>query len=234
MTYAHGGKLWWGLAGLGAFFTAIYMCRLLYVTFFGEFRGTREQAHHLHESPRVMTIPLMVLAALSIVGGFLNTPHFMHLGNEQWLAHWFAGNGLGNLPVIPMLEVHLDASTEWTLMIFTTSLAMLVIVALYFVYARPANLPVSDNLQKGFTRLIAHKFYVDEIYDALLVNPIAKFSKFLHYYVDIWAIDGLVNGIGRGAQALGGGFRRLQNGNIEYYLFGMVAGAVLLFLSLFL
>jgi NADH:ubiquinone oxidoreductase subunit 5 (subunit L)/multisubunit Na+/H+ antiporter MnhA subunit len=75
-TWQHGGKLWWGLAGLGAMFTAIYMCRLLYVTFFGEFRGTAEQKHHLHESPAVMTVPLVILAALSVVGGFLNTPHF--------------------------------------------------------------------------------------------------------------------------------------------------------------
>ncbi|MEY3194058.1 MAG: NADH-quinone oxidoreductase subunit, partial [Bacteroidota bacterium] len=70
-TYAHGGLGWWALVGFGALLTAIYMCRLLYVTFFGTFRGTHEQAHHLHESPKVMTIPLMVLAVLSVLGGFL-------------------------------------------------------------------------------------------------------------------------------------------------------------------
>lgn len=127
--YANGGRLWWGLAGLGAMFTAIYMCRLLYVTFFGEFRGTEEQKHHLHESPAVMTMPLIILAVLSVVGGFLNTPHFLHLGNDQWLAHWFSS-------VIPMQEIHLDASTEWTLMTFTTSLALVIIAASYFIYAK--------------------------------------------------------------------------------------------------
>ena len=226
LTWAHGGKLWWGFAGLGAMFTAIYMCRLLYVTFFGEFRGTAEQKHHLHESPAVMTVPLIILAILSIAGGFLNTPHFMHLGNEQWLAHWFA-------PVVPSPEIHLDESTEWGLMIFTTSLAMVIIVALYFVYGKKQNLPVTDAAQTGATKLIANKFYVDEIYDTLFVRPTEKLSKLLHYYADIYAIDGVVNGIGNGVQRLGGELRKLQNGNIEYYLLGMVVGAVLLFLTLF-
>lgn len=226
-TYAHGGKWWWGFAGLGAFFTAIYMCRLLYVTFFGTFRGTDEQKHHLHESPAVMTIPLVVLAVLSVAGGFLNTPHFMHLGNEQWLAHWFSS-------VIPMAEMHLPESTEWSLMTFTTTLAVAVIGALYFIYARPGNLPVADAAQGGLTRLIAHKFYVDEIYDFLFVRPVEKLSKIFHYYVDIQGIDGIVNGIGSGVQRIGAGFRKLQNGNIEYYLFGMVAGVILIMLKMFL
>ena len=231
-TWAHGGKLWWGLAGLGAMFTAIYMCRLLYVTFFGDFRGTEEQKHHLHESPKVMTIPLMILAVLSVAGGFLNTPHFMHLGNEQWLAHWFSSVGATGLPVIPMAEMHLEASTEWGLMGFTTSLAVAIIIALYFIYGKISNLPVTDAEQTGLTRLIANKFYVDEIYDFLVVRPLEKLSRMFYHYVDIQGIDGLVNGIGTGVQRLGAEFRKLQNGNIEYYLLGMVAGAVLLLLTL--
>lgn len=231
-TWAHGGKLWWGLAGLGAMFTAIYMCRLLYVTFFGDFRGTEEQKHHLHESPKVMTIPLMILAVLSVAGGFLNTPHFMHLGNEQWLAHWFSSVGATGLPVIPMAEMHLEPSTEWGLMGFTTSLAVAIIIALYFIYGKKSNLPVTDAEQTGLTRLIANKFYVDEIYDFLVVKPLEKLSRLFYHYVDIQGIDGLVNGIGTGVQRLGAEFRKLQNGNIEYYLLGMVAGAVLLLLTL--
>ncbi|MBN8677063.1 MAG: NADH-quinone oxidoreductase subunit L [Chitinophagales bacterium] len=223
-TYAHGGKLWWGLAGLGAMFTAIYMCRLLYVTFFGSFRGTHEQEHHLHESPKIMTIPLIILAVLSVAGGFLNTPHFMHLGNDQWLAHWFSA-------VIPMSEMHLDASTEWTLMTFTTSLALVIIVVSYFIYGKTSNLPVADEAQTGLTRVIANKFYVDEIYDFLFVRPVEKLSKLFHYYVDIQGIDGIVNGVASGVQALGAQVRKLQNGNIEYYLLGMVAGAILLMLT---
>ena len=225
-TYAHGGNIWWGLAGFSAMLTAIYMCRLLYVTFFGEFRGTHDQEHHLHESPKVMTIPLVILAILSVVGGFLNTPHFLHLGNEQWLTNWFSS-------VIPINEMHLEASTEMTLMTFTTCLAVAIIIISYFIYGKKDNLPVADTAQTGLTKLVANKFYVDEIYDFLFVRPIEKLSKIFHYYIDIQGVDGIVNGIGSGVQKLGGELRKLQNGNIEYYLIGMVAGAILLLLTLF-
>lgn len=227
-TFAHGGKWWWGFAGIGALLTAVYMCRLLYVTFFGEFRGSAAQRHHLHESPVVMTAPLLVLAVLSVIGGFLNTPHFMHLGEGQWLAHWLSGAN-----VIPMNEIHLESSTEWTLMIFTTSMALLVIIAGYFVYARPQNLPAPDAQQRGIGKWIAHKFYVDELYDFVFVKPLEKISRLLHYYADVWALDGLVNSIGSGVQKLGAFFRKLQNGNVEYYLIGMVAGLVLLLGTLY-
>jgi NADH-quinone oxidoreductase subunit L len=200
------------------------MCRLLFVTFFGSFRGTHEQEHHLHESPKIMTIPLIILAVLSIAGGFLNTPHFMHLGNDQWLAHWFNA-------VIPMSEMHLDASTEWLLMGFTTSLALVIIVVSYFIYGKTSNLPVTDEAQTGLTRVIANKFYVDELYDFLFVRPVEKLSKLFHYYVDIQGIDGIVNGFATGVQRIGAQVRKLQNGNIEYYLLGMVAGAILLMLT---
>jgi len=228
--YANGGKLWWVLGGLSAFLTAIYMCRLLYVTFFGTFRGTEAQKHHLHESPLVMTAPLMVLAFLSVVGGLLNIPHFFHLdhmAHPGWLTHWFS-------PVIPVMEMHMTEATEWSLMIFTTSLALVVIAVSYFIYAKPANLPVADDRQSGLVRLVANKFYIDEIYDMLLVKPINRLSKIFYYYVDIQGIDGLVNGIGNGTKGVGGFFRKLQNGNIEYYLMGMVAGIIMLLLSIFL
>lgn len=224
-TYQNGGMLWWGLAGLGAMLTAIYMCRLLYVTFFGDFRGTADQKHHLHESPAVMTVPLMILAVLSVAGGFLNTPHFLGLGNDQWLAHWFS-------QVIPVTEMHLDHHTEMNLMVFTTSLALVVIVVSYFLYGKKSNLPVPDAAQGGLTKVIANKFYVDEIYDFLIVKPVERLSKIFHYYVDIQGVDGIVNGVGAGVQRLGAELRKLQNGNIEYYLVGMVVGAVALLLTL--
>lgn len=225
-TYANGGMLWWALGGVGALLTAVYMSRLLFVTFFGEFRGTKEQQHHLHESPKVMTIPLIILAVLSVIGGFLNTPHFLHLGNDQWLAHWFEA-------VIPIHELHIDPSTELGLMLFTTSLAVAIIVACYFIYSKKSNLPVADTALTGFSKLAANKFYVDEIYDFLIVHPIEKLSKFFHYFIDIQGVDGFVNGIGAGVKRLGAELRKLQNGNIEYYLIGMVIGAVALLMTLF-
>jgi NADH-quinone oxidoreductase subunit L len=232
-TYAHGGLFMWIFGSVGAILTATYMCRLLYVTFFGEFRGTDEQRHHLHESPLVMTIPLIVLAILSVIGGLLNTPHFMHIANSQWLANWFASAGVNNTPVIPMNEMHLDAMTEWALMGTTTALALAIILVSYFIYQKRENLPVSDAAQTGWAKLVANKFYVDEIYNTLFVRPTEQLSRFLYKYADVKGVDGVVNGIAGGVEKLGAEFRRLQNGNIEYYLIGMVAGAVLLFLTIF-
>jgi NADH-quinone oxidoreductase subunit L len=93
---------------------------------------------------------------------------------------------------------------------------------------------VADAQQTGWTKIVANKFYVDELYDFLFVRPVEKLSRIFHYYVDIQGVDGIVNGIGSGVQRIGATFRRLQNGNIEYYLIGMVAGAVVLLLSLFI
>jgi NADH-quinone oxidoreductase subunit L len=119
-------------------------------------------------------------------------------------------------------------------MIFTTSLAMVIIAVSYFIYGKKANLPVPDAAHTGLTKLVANKFYVDEIYDALFVRPIEKLSKLFYYYLDIQGVDGLVNGTGTMVQRLGATFRKLQNGNIEYYLMGMVLGAVLVLLTLFM
>jgi NADH-quinone oxidoreductase subunit L len=130
-----------------------------------------------------------------------------------------------------MSEMHLDASTEWLLMGFTTSLALVIIVVSYFIYGKTSNLPVTDEAQTGLTRVIANKFYVDELYDFLFVRPVEKLSKLFHYYVDIQGIDGIVNGFATGVQRIGAQVRKLQNGNIEYYLLGMVAGAILLMLT---
>jgi NADH-quinone oxidoreductase subunit L len=221
-TFEHSGVIWWAFATFSALLTGIYMCRLLWVTFYGEFRGTHDQAHHLHESPASMTVPLLVLAVLSVVGGLLNTPHVLPMLGEQWMAHWFS-------PVIASTHgeaAHLDASTEFMLMGIASVIALLALAATYIAYKKPENLPVPDEAQTGFTKLSANKFYIDEIYYAVIQSPIEKLSKALHYFVDIKGIDGIVNSVGVGVQAVGGVFRRLQNGNIEYYLLGMVVGIV--------
>jgi NADH-quinone oxidoreductase subunit L len=233
-TYAHGGAAWWILASLGALLTAVYMCRLWYVTFFGTFRGTTDQEHHLHESPLVMTIPLMALAFLSVVGGLLNTPHLFHFGEAQWLSHWMAGNGILGVPVIPVQVMHLDHQTEWMLMAITTTVALLVLVLLYRVYRSPRNLPVEDAAQGRLSRMIAGKFYIDELYEFLFVRTTERLSRILHYYADIWAIDGLVQLVGSGVEKMGGQFRRLQNGNTAFYLVGMVLGVVGLMLTVYI
>jgi NADH-quinone oxidoreductase subunit L len=119
-------------------------------------------------------------------------------------------------------------------MLFATSVALLVIVASYFVYAVRRSVPASDEAQTSFEKVLANKFYIDELYNFLFVRPIEALSRLFYYYFDVWGIDGLVNGVANSVHSIGGFFRRLQNGNIEYYLIGMVAGALLLFLTLFI
>jgi NADH-quinone oxidoreductase subunit L len=222
-TYEHSGAIWWAFATFSALLTGIYMCRLFWITFFGDFRGTHEQAHHLHESPWSMTMPLVVLAVLSLFGGLLNTPHVLPMLGDQWMSHWFD-------PIIASAHTaeghHLSASTEYMLMGIASLIAIGALAVTFFAYKKPENLPVPDAAQTGFTKLSANKFYVDEIYGAVFQRPIEKLSKALHYYVDIWGIDGMVQGVGTSVSAIGGVFRRLQNGNIEYYLLGMVVGIV--------
>ncbi|MDX2136279.1 MAG: NADH-quinone oxidoreductase subunit L [Saprospiraceae bacterium] len=233
-TFDHGGPIWWALASFSSLLTAVYMGRLLFLTFYGSFRGTHEQAHHLHESPATMTIPLIILAILSIAGGLLNLPHFMHLEPSQWLAHWLAGSDANGQAVVPMTEVHILPSTEWMLMGVASVVAIVALAYTYMVYTKPQNVPAPDEQLSGWGKILAGKFYVDELYDTLFVRPTEAFSKTLHYYVDVWAIDGVVEGVGKGFQTLGATFRRLQNGNIEYYLIGMVAGGIGLLLTYFL
>jgi NADH-quinone oxidoreductase subunit L len=227
--FAGAGSAWWAMAALGGGLTALYMSRLLFVTFFGTFRGTEEQRAHLHESPRVMTVPLLILAVLSVAGGLLNLPHLLHVPGAEWLAH-FLSPSVGESRPAHLLS----AQTEWLLMGAASLLALGVIAWAYWAYGVRQGVPKDETQLSRWERVLAGKFYFDEFYDWAIVRPVERLSQLLHYYADVWAIDGLVNGVGSAVQRIGAEFRRLQNGNIEYYLIGMVVGAVLLFLSLWL
>ncbi len=228
--FAGGGMWWWLLAALGGGLTALYMSRLLFVVFFGAFRGTEEQRAHLHESPRVMTLPLVALAVLSVLGGLLNLPHLLHVGgSEEWLAH-FLSPAVGESRPARLLS----AQTEWLLMGVASLLALGAIAWAYWAYVVRQQVPKEEAQLAPVERVLADKFYFDELYDWAFVRPVERLSQLLHYYADVWAIDGVVNGIGSAVKRLGAEMRRLQNGNIAYYLLGMVFGIALLFLSLWL
>lgn len=231
--YLNGGPLWWGLSLVSALITVTYMCRMLFVTFHGEFRGTHDQAHHLHKPGLAMAVPLGVLAVLSVFGGLLNTPHFLHLPGPQWMATWLqpvlgdghahGGEGHG--------EAHGDG-LALGLMAITTVLSLVVIGVCYWVYGQKKNLPVADAAQQGMVRVIAQKFYVDELYDFLFVRPLNLLSRFISEVYDRYVIDGVVNGLGQVVTASAGQLRKLQSGNIETYLLGMVIGAIVLLVLL--
>ncbi|MDP5140975.1 MAG: NADH-quinone oxidoreductase subunit L, partial [Spirosomaceae bacterium] len=138
-TFAH-NKLMWALALLGSFMTAFYMFRLFFLTFMGNFRGTKEQADHLHESPSSMTMPLIFLAVLSVVGGFIGFPEVMHL--PHFLADFLSPLYEGSRAVNPEFGVlHIDHATEWTLMAVSVGVALAAILLAYSLYGKGKNVP---------------------------------------------------------------------------------------------
>ncbi|MDB5258343.1 MAG: NADH-quinone oxidoreductase subunit [Chitinophagaceae bacterium] len=214
----------WGLGLIGAMFTTFYMFRLVFLTFFGDFRGTSDQAHHLHESPWKMTVPLMILAALSTFGGFLGVPEV--LGGSNWIKSF-----LGSVINYEHGHVahHLDHATEYTLMAASVGVALVMIVIAWVMYGVKKQVPSRNEAEfSAPTKLLYNKYFIDELYDILFVKPLYFLSKLTHSIIENKIIDGIVNAIGWlvgfGGQAL----RVLQNGSVSFYLFLMVMGTTLL------
>jgi NADH-quinone oxidoreductase subunit L len=216
-------KILWIIALIGAMLTAFYMFRMLFLTFYGTFRGTTEQEHHLHESPFSMTFPLIVLAILSVVGGFIGIPHV--LGGHHWLAEFlspvFAASNARTESIVP------DATTEYMLMAVSVAAAIIAAIGAYIRYVKSAHIPVPDNGERNaLANLSFNKYYVDELYDSLIGKPLNVLSQFFFKVVDKSAIDGLVNGLGKTATASSQGMRLLQTGNVGFYIFIMVVGII--------
>lgn len=225
-TYEH-SKLLWVLGMLTSMLTAFYMFRMLFLTFFGKFRGTHEQEHHLHESPSSMTIPLMVLAALSVLGGALGLPEFWHMPN--WMGEHLSPVILHKNPSA------LDHNTEWTLMSLAVLAAGVVIYFAHSMFITNGVLPMaSEEKMKPWQKLIYNKYYVDEIYDAVIRKPLDLISTAFYKFLDLQVVDGLVNGVGVAVKGVGSAVRLLQSGNIGFYIVSMVLGIVLILLFTFI
>jgi NADH-quinone oxidoreductase subunit L len=224
--------LLWGLGLAGALMTTFYMFRLVFLTFFGNFRGNEHQKSHLHESPLVMTIPLMVLAVLLVIGGFIGIPEVLHGGN---FLKKFLSPVIVSVVNVPMEAV--PHSTEIILMIASVSAVLVVIGITWFLYVSKKNLPAKDGETTSAPHKILYgKYFIDEIYQALIVKPIYWMSGVFYSVLEIKVIDRLVNGIGKGINR-GSGFLRLsQPGSMSYYLLIMVASiiAILIFNEYFI
>lgn len=206
-----------------AMFTSFYMFRLLYLTFYGKFRGTAEQEHHLHESPPNMTIPLIILAILSTFGGFIGVPE--SLGGHHWLEHFLAPVFEKSAAILP--HTSSVASTEFILMATSVAGAVLALIYAYVRYVKNGHVPVGDEEERpGLVSLSYHKFYIDEIYDWLIRKPLDALSVFFYRVIDLFAIDGFVNGLGKITVRASRGLRLLQAGNVGFYIFMMVIGII--------
>jgi NADH-quinone oxidoreductase subunit L len=221
MTAFHHNKALWVIASLASIMTAFYMFRLLYLTFYKDFRGTEEQKHHLHESPALITFPLIVLAILALVGGLISLP-----GNS-WLNHYLA-------PVLakPAHHHELDGTT-YMLMGIAVVGALIGIGIAYAKYIKQSAVPAQDSEITGFAKVLYNKFYVDEIYTAIIVNPIYAIGSFFRDVTEA-AFSGFIFGLGKAANMLGGEGRTLQTGSIGFYLFAFVLGICSIIVYIFL
>lgn len=221
-TFAH-NKLMWVLALLGSFMTAFYMFRLFFLTFTGNFRGTKEQEGHLHESPSSMTIPLIFLAVLSVVGGFIGFPEVMHLPHllADFLNPIYEGSRLVN-PDFGVL--HIDHSTEWTLMFVSVGMAVGAILIAYSLFGKGKNVPAEDSEITGWQKVIYDKYYIDEAYQTLFMKPTQALSQAFANVIEPKGIDGAVNGIGNLVNTLSSRLRKIQTGGTAAYLFSMCIG----------
>ena len=217
----------WGIGVLTAFLTAFYMFRMIFLTFYGKYRGTHHAEEKIHESPSSMTIPLIVLAVLAALGGLLNIPHIF--GGNEWLAHWLEG------AKVTQNELTLNHTTEYMLMGVSVLSALVAILLAYNKYVKNAEVPVADASPRNLLEKISyHKFYLDEIYEAVIQKPLDAFSHFFYRVIDQKVIDGLVNGLGWSTNEGSKGLRLLQSGNVGYYIFMMVIGVVALMLYTYL
>jgi NADH-quinone oxidoreductase subunit L len=219
--FQHSPVLW--LFGVvTAFLTAFYMFRLLFLTFYGKYRGGHHYAEEkIHEAPKSMTLPLVVLAILSILGGLLNIPHV--LGGNEWLAQWLSGAN------VAQHHLELSHNTEFGLMAASVLVAIAGFWLAYTKYVKRSEVPVADEAERSaLEKWSFHKFYFDEIYDAIVRKPLDVISNFFYKVFDNKFIDGIVNGLGWSANEGGKTLRFLQTGNVGFYILMMVIGVVAL------
>jgi NADH-quinone oxidoreductase subunit L len=207
----------WALLLAGAFLTAFYTFRLIFLTFGGGPRMSREAAHHVHESPPVMTAPLAVLAVLTVIAGWaVGVPSSDGTRFARFLA-----------PVFPLAESEHGGLAGFMLLVLSIVVALAGIVLAWFLYmSSPVRAEAIGRPRTFVHRLLLNAWYVDWLYDRLIVRPIFALSGFLARVVDLRVIDGVVNGVGRAVVAWATGFRRLQTGYVVNYALTMLAGAV--------
>lgn len=218
----HGSVVFYVIALATAGLTAFYMFRMIFLTFYGHSRVAPEVMNHIHESPKVMTVPLMILAVLSIAGGYIGIPHVFNQ-IEHFLDPVFARH---RAP-----EAHADGSLSLELMLMALSVAVAlagIFLARRMYLQKPALAERVSERFRALYKLLSRKYYVDEIYDALFVRPIHRFSEsFLWKVFDVKGIDGFVNFVPKIFDSAAGVLRRWQTGIVQNYAVSIMLGLIL-------
>jgi len=218
------GPLLWMAGIVGAFLTAFYMFRLYFLTFHGASRLTDEAKHHLHESPNSMTVPLMILAVLSAIGGFIQVPL---LPGGQRLDRFLEPVFADAASLLPVSHAAHAPGAELLLMVISLAVALVGIFVAYRFYVADPMIPkrLAEQL-RGAYRTLLHKYWVDEAYDSSIIQPIYRGSVKLWHDFDEAVIDGAVNGVGRLVQGGSGLLRQAQTGYVQVYALILTMGAV--------
>ena len=211
------------IGSIASIMTAFYMFRLLYLTFFKNFRGTQEQKNHLHESPAAITVPLWILGILSVVGGVISLP-----GNS-WLNSYLEPIIVNSANAHP----HVLGTTEYILMAIAVVGACIGLFIAYSKYIKKGELPPADEQMTGFHKVLYNKYYIDEIYMKVIVKPIYVLAVFFRDVVEV-ALSEVIYGLGKIADGLSLQGKKAQNGNIGLYLFAFVFGICLMLYYLFI
>jgi NADH-quinone oxidoreductase subunit L len=234
-TFVEGHRLLWTIGALTALLTATYMFRLVFLTFHGERRHDHGHAH-LHDAPPAMALALIVLAIGSVAAGWIGIPHAIGGHNElgAWLEPSFSAPRVaGEAAVGEAAEEAVaaeHAALELTLMGVSLTIAVAGIAVAYFVWIKRRR--IADNMAREFSglyRLLLNKYYVDELYDATIVQPIkAASTEGLWRWFDVRVIDGAVNGAGSIVDGSAGLLRRLQSGSVRAYAGSLFVGVVVI------
>ncbi|MDZ7342981.1 MAG: proton-conducting transporter membrane subunit, partial [candidate division KSB1 bacterium] len=225
----HGSPILYAIALVAAGFTAFYIFRMIYLAFYGAPRMTADVMHHLHESPRVMTAPLWALAALSIFGGLIGVPHFNPIKTflqpvfERFMPTGFSGHLSAEIPQGSL-------GLELGLMALSVAVALAGIYLASQIYlAKPESADHLAARLRWLYQVLVRKYYVDEIYEAIVVRPYYWFSeKFLWKIFDVKIIDGTVNGVAKFFGGVASLLRRSQTGIVQNYAVTLVVGLIII------
>jgi len=217
-SYESGHEWLWLLSVITAGLTAFYMFRLLFLTFHGDSRVEPSRLAHAHESPPIMTIPLIVLAIFSVAGGWTGLPEGLLWGNA--FARFLA-------PVTGMFRPSVDASAA-ALSGFATAVAGIGFIAAYVCYVRVPGIPAAlAGRARNLYRLLLDKYYVDQFYDLIVTRPLFFIStRVFGQAIDTIGIDGTVNGAGLTVESTGELARRAETGNVQHYAFVYLLGVI--------
>ena len=214
--------LLWGVGVLAAFMTAFYMFRLVFLTFHGTTRLSSEQAGHIHEAPKLMTVPLLILAVLSLVGGLIGIPELFGHGLDRFgdfLQPVFAD--------LPAHETGHAAAYEWLTLLTSVVIAVVGIAYARKVYVVQGMVPGFDEPASGLHRLSLHKYYIDELYSRIIIKPIEQLAWVFWKIIDLVLIDGILTIGALMVKGFGSIFRYTQTGVVQNYALIMVLGAVI-------